>query len=81
MFDEDTPWFAPKAYGIGASFPIVWQGWAMIALPFGIIAAALIPLRGHHLATIAAALLLAILSMPIYAAKTKGGWRWRWGGA
>ena len=25
---DDSEWFAPKRYGIGAGLPISWQGWA-----------------------------------------------------
>lgn len=77
---DDGIWFEPKRYGYGAGLPVAWQGWALIA---GFIApivgfAALAPRHPYLYAGLVTALLLAFL--PICAAHTRGGWRWRWGG-
>jgi len=29
---DGPEWFAPKRFGYGASYPIAWQGWAVIAV-------------------------------------------------
>ncbi len=82
MTDEDDgAWFAPKAYGYGSSVPVRWQGWAMLLIHAGIVAACVLPLKGSHpLLGTMLALILALAPLPLYAAKTRGGWRWRWGG-
>lgn len=79
MFDNDKPWFAAKVYGLGSGPPIAWQGWAMIALHVAVIIAIVVPLRAHHVAALVCALLLTVAPMPLYAARTRGGWQWRWG--
>jgi len=76
------PWFRAKRYGIGAGRPITWQGWAA----YGVFAATMVtpwagrsphgPLTGPALITIAAIVGLVAIA----AARTEGGWRWRWGG-
>jgi hypothetical protein len=80
-FFKEGDWFAPKRYGYGAGFPIAWQGWALLAAHIGlIIGIALVP--GIHPAAAMAGILLAGLApLPLYAARTRGGWRWRWGEA
>ena len=80
LFHDDKPWFAAKRFGLGAGLPIAWQGWVLlsmhVALIFGIIAL----FRGREEILLPLILVAAFLPMPIYAAKTRGGWRWRWGG-
>lgn len=71
-------WFAPKAYGIGAT-PATWQGWALTA-GFCVIIIALAALIDSPDVFIAISLVLALLFVAIAWAKTDGGWRWRWGG-
>ena len=72
-------WFAPKRYGYGAGLPIAWQGWVFLALHLAVIAGLAFGLQHRPLALAAAVATAAILPLPIYAAKTDGGWRWRWG--
>lgn len=71
-------WFVQRRYGYGAT-PIRWQGWALVAAYIvsmlsvgssGLPVAALIALLG---ATTAAFIVITLQ-------KTRGGWRWRWGG-
>lgn len=79
LFDE-TPWFRPKRYGIGAGLPIDWRGWLLVVLHAAAIIAIVRLLDGHPLAQIAMAVIVGLTPLPLYAAKTEGGWRWRWGG-
>lgn len=77
---SDKAWFAPKAYGFGAGRPIVWQGWAMLAAHVALIALGAVLLRHALAARLAWIVCFALVPMPLYAAKTRGGWKWRWGG-
>jgi hypothetical protein len=77
---DDGAWFAPKRYGLGAGAPIAWQGWVMVAAHIALVALGW-PLLRHHPGYFAAhALIFGLIPLPLYAAKTRGGWRWRWGG-
>lgn len=81
MMDDrnDNAWFAPKQFGLGAGLPIAWQGWTMLAAHIGLIVAGL-PLARHSPAAFAAyAVVVGFVPLPVYAAKTRGGWKWRWG--
>ena len=87
MDDDGDIWFAAKRYGLGSGIPVRWQGWALVAahvalaVGSGLLLARLAP----HLFTRHGALLMLIeafillLPMPLYAAHTRGGWKWRWG--
>jgi hypothetical protein len=80
MAQDDDAWFAPKRYGYGTGLPVSWQGWAILAGYVLLIAAAgfLIPYsRVAFIGIVAAATAAFIL---VCAQKTRGGWRWRWGG-
>lgn len=70
-------WFAPKVYGYGAGLPVRWQGWAAIGLFVAGVAAAQAML--HGLPRLACIGLLTVAIVAVAAAKTEGGWRWRWG--
>lgn len=76
---EDGMWFAPKRFGYGAGLPIAWQGWVVVGLYLAVILSASLLIRHHGglYGVIIIAMTIAIL--PITAAKTRGGWRWRWG--
>ena len=72
-------WFAPKRYGLGAGWPIAWQGWAVLALFMLAVGIALLlfgpdDLRAFAIVGPAMAALLIVTALT-----TKGGWRWRWG--
>ncbi len=80
-------WFAPKRYGYGSGLPIAWQGWVVLAVYMAVcIGAALalpliFPQPGIFVAALIAVMMPATLILcVICAAKTEGGWRWRWGG-
>ncbi|MFM2301046.1 MAG: hypothetical protein RLZZ84_782 [Pseudomonadota bacterium] len=76
---SDKAWFAPKAFGYGAGMPIAWQGWAMLGLHAVLIGLAAAAQHYTHTARLPWIIGAALLPMPIYAAKTRGGWKWRWG--
>lgn len=74
---ETDAWFAPKRIGYGAGLPIVWQGWAALALYIlavsgGALLASTDPLVATGLIVASTAIFLLLA-----ARKTKGGWRWR----
>ena len=78
-------WFRPKRYGYGAGLPVSWQGWAVLAVYVG----ALVILywfaqryfaQPQRVMIQAVGVLIATAALVlICAAKTEGGWRWRWG--
>lgn len=76
---DDGAWFGPKAFGYGAGLPIRWQGWALVIAHFGLILLGVVLLGNHPKAVTLWALLFGLLPLPLYAAKTRGGWHWRWG--
>ena len=75
---DDKAWFAPKAFHYGAGLPIRWQGWTFLLGHIGVILLGTMLFKGNEVATLAWVLLFAVLPMPLYAAKTRGGWHWRW---
>ena len=79
LFNDSKPWFRPKSFGLGSGLPIAWQGWLLLGLHVALTLGVALLLRDKPLALVAAALTLAVLPMPIYAARTQGGWHWRWG--
>lgn len=79
MFD-DQPWFAAKSFGYGAGLPITWQGWVMLAAHMALILGLTFLLRWHPVAMTLAVIAIALAPLPLYAAKTEGGWHWRSGG-
>lgn len=78
LFDE-RPWFRPKRYGYGAGLPIAWQGWFLLAVHVGLILGLALLFQDRPLAMVVIVVAAALLPMPLYAARTEGGWRWRWG--
>jgi len=82
MSETDGAWFAPKKIGYGAGLPIVWQGWALLAVEVGGTVALMMTLTGARPGIgIAAATGFNVLFMPLIAKKTRGGWKWRNGPA
>ncbi len=80
-FFDGRPWFRAKSLGIGAGLPIAWQGWAVMATHMGAITGLAVLLVDRSPALAVVAILLASLApIPLYRAKTEGGWRWRWRG-
>ena len=79
LFNDDKAWFRPKSFGYGAGLPIAWQGWVLLGSHIALIIGLTIALGDRPLALLAAVLPAALLPLPIYAARTEGGMRWRWG--
>lgn len=75
---NDGAWFLPKRFGYGAGLPIAWQGWMVVAVHVAVIVGGALLLRHQPAATITWALIAGLLPFPLYAAKTRGGWKWRW---
>jgi hypothetical protein len=78
LFDG-RPWFRAKNYGVGAGLPIAWQGWLLIGSHIALIAGLAKLLQHVPPLQFVAVLVAAFAPLPIYAAKTEGGWHWRWG--
>lgn len=74
---DDRPWFRPKSRGYGAGLPIAWQGWLMLAMHIALIAGVAALFHGHPALVTVMVVLVGILPMPLYRAKTEGGWHWR----
>lgn len=79
LLNDSKPWFRQKSFGYGAGLPIAWQGWALLAFHVALILGLALALQHKTIAMAAAILVAAILPLPLYAARTEGGWRWRWG--
>ncbi|WP_068073252.1 hypothetical protein [Novosphingobium lentum] len=76
---EDPAWFAPKRFGYGSGLPIVWQGWAVLGAHTALILLVFLNLRAYPLPCTLATGAVALAAVPLYKARTLGGWRWRWG--
>jgi hypothetical protein len=76
---ENPEWFAPKRYGIGASWPIRWQGWATIAAFVVLVGLASLIIRYSWIGYVCLLAMLLVSFAVICARTTRGGWRWRWG--
>jgi len=76
----DRPeWFAPKRFGLGAGFPIAWEGWALLAGFLLLVGVALL-IFGPDDPKALAIVIPAIAALALISAlTTRGGWRWRWG--
>lgn len=74
---DGHPWFAPKRRGYGTGLPIRWQGWVMLVTHIAFIAGVSVLLRNHPMAMVLAVVLAGLAPMPLYRAKTEGGWRWK----
>ncbi|HET6524573.1 hypothetical protein [Sphingopyxis sp.] len=74
---DKRPWFRAKTHGYGTGLPIAWQGWLFLALHIALIAGLAVLFRERPVLMTIAILLAALAPMPIYRARTEGGWRWR----
>jgi hypothetical protein len=83
-FFEDGYWFAPKRYGLGAGLPIAWQGWVLLGVYLALVCGLAMLAESSHRLGLAVALpgiVLATIALVLIVHKrTRGGWRWRWGG-
>lgn len=78
-------WFAAKRYGIGAGLPVAWQGWLTLLLFLGaVLSVSAIPIFFHSAIAVFVKIVIIPVILAVFlvvcAAKTEGGWRWRWGG-
>ena len=76
---EPGPWFRAKSHGIGAGLPFKWQGWALLTAHLAMITGLALAKADSPAPMLALTVLAALAPMPIYAARTEGGWHWRWG--
>lgn len=72
-------WFAPKRYGIGSSWPISWQGWAIVAAFIVVVGLASLLIRHSRIGFFSVLIMVLVSFAVICARTTRGGWRWRWG--
>ena len=72
-------WFAAKRYGVGAGWPIAWQGWALIAGFLLAVGFALWLFGPDDPAALSIILPVTAAFLIIIVRTTRGGWRWRWG--
>jgi hypothetical protein len=79
-FLDKGPWFRAKRFGYGAGLPFKWQGWALLLSHMALICGLAFALGDRPLLMLPLLLVIAFAPMPIYAARTEGGWKWRNGG-
>lgn len=77
--NEQNAWFEPKNIGIGSGWPIVWQGWALLGSHVLALVMLSLLLQKTPLLMIIVLFIAAFAPLPIYRAKTRGGWHWRSG--
>lgn len=77
---EKGPWFRAKRYGYGAGLPFKWQGWVLMLTHMALVIGFAVALGERPMVALPLILLAGIAPLPIYAARTEGGWKWRWGG-
>ena len=77
---ERPYWFAAKRYGWGWGLPSAWQGWAVLACYFALVALglAVFPARTESHALIAYLLIVTALLVAVCWLKGEPP-RWRWG--
>jgi hypothetical protein len=74
-------WFAAKRWGYGAGLPLTWQGWLLsLAYCAGVTAAAWLLIERTIFGFVAVTIVATAAFLIVCASKTRGGWRWRWGG-
>jgi hypothetical protein len=77
LFMEKGPWFRAKRFGYGAGLPFKWQGWVLLVAHMAVIIGLALALNDRPLLMLPLVLIAAFAPMPIYAARTEGGWKWR----
>lgn len=78
---EAGPWFRAKSYGYGSGLPITWQGWLFMAAHLAVIAGVAVAAPDRPVVTTLLVIAAGLAPLPIYRARTAGGWHWRWGKA
>lgn len=76
---DDDAWFGAKHFGYGAGLPIAWQGWALTAGFFAILALIRYELPIRESVQFPLIVIVTLAFLVIVARHTRGGWRWRWG--
>lgn len=76
-FFEQGPWFRAKRIGYGAGLPFKWQGWVFMLLHMAVMIGIGAGLADRPVVMLTLILIVAFAPMPIYAARTEGGWKWR----
>jgi hypothetical protein len=76
-FMEEGPWFRAKRFGYGAGLPFKWQGWVLLLSHMAVLLGISLFLAERPLVLLPLVLVVALGPMPIYAARTEGGWKWR----
>lgn len=79
-FMDKGSWFRAKRYGYGAGLPFKWQGWVLMLTHMALVIGLAVALGERPMVALPLILLAGIAPLPIYAARTEGGWKWRWGG-
>lgn len=80
LFMDKGPWFRAKKYGYGSGLPFKKQGWVMLLSHIALIGGVALALNDQPAILLPVILLIAVIPLPIYAARTEGGWKWRWRG-
>jgi hypothetical protein len=75
------PWFRASSYGYGSGLPFKWQGWLLMGAHVALLCGVGLAFQDRPLVMMALLLAAAFAPIRIYAARTEGGWRWRWGNA
>ena len=77
---DKRPWFRAKTHGYGTGLPIAWQGWVLLVMHIALIFGLVMLLRDQPVVLAITTLLAAFVPLPLYRARTEGGWRWNRGG-
>ena len=80
-FLDKGAWFRAKRIGYGSGLPLKWQGWVLLLAHMAAIIGVALLLAEKPLLMVFLVLIVACAPMPIYAARTEGGWKWRNGRA
>ncbi|APG63475.1 hypothetical protein LPB140_02020 [Sphingorhabdus lutea] len=62
--------------GYGAGLPIAWQGWVFLLLHIMLIIGVVIAIK-NPIVQVILVFVVALAPLPIYKARTDGGWKWR----
>lgn len=74
---DDGAWFLPKTFGYGAGLPIRWEGWVLLGVYVLVVTSAAFLIKRSPAAFWAILIVATAMTLPICAAKTRGGWHWR----
>ncbi|AQA00182.1 hypothetical protein BWQ93_18210 [Sphingopyxis sp. QXT-31] len=77
LLTDNRPWFRPRSRGYVTGLPIAWQGWLVIALHIALITGVAVLLAERPLPMTIFVILAGLAPLPIYRARTEGGWKWR----